>query len=177
MAIKKAAKRVKRSVAKRSKRSGNVVKRSGDVVKRSVKKVKAKKDKSKQKAWANFSLYIRLRDCDANGDVTCVTCGRKGYYKGDGFQAGHFIDSRSNNILLDEELVHVQCTGCNMFLKGNKVKYSIYMLNKGYTKDDIEEMHSRKFIVKRMTPIDWQEQSEYYKEEYKKIAKKKGIKL
>ena len=43
----------------------------------------------KKKLDTIFSQYIRLKDADHNGDVTCFTCGKVSHYKS-GMQCGHF---------------------------------------------------------------------------------------
>ena len=120
------------------------------------------KSKLKTKAWNLFSKYIRLRDADKEGYCTCCTCGKKMHYKE--AQAGHFIDSRNNTVLFDENLVHAQCVGCNMFKKGNKVNYTLFMMRKGYTAEDITEMVNKKFKTKKITEEDYHELIEELKD-------------
>lgn len=66
------------------------------------------------------------------GEVVCVTCGRKGPWKGskadgvDGMDAGHFIPGRRNSILFEEIGVHPQCSWCNRN-GGNPTAYHTYM--------------------------------------------------
>jgi len=108
---------------------------------------------AKDKAWAAFSLYIRLKYADRNGMVKCVTCNKIKYYKSrgkgeereDGMQAGHFIDGRNNTVLFDEDLVFPQDYHCNVKLKGNKVPYTIFMMNRGWSKEGIEDLYNLKF--------------------------------
>jgi hypothetical protein len=93
--------------------------------------------KRKDKVWKWFSIYIRLRDADWRGYVSCVTCGAVKYWKlGD---AGHFIPGRHNSILFDERNVHFQCKRCNGPLKSNPRKYQAYML-KRYGQEVIDEL-------------------------------------
>jgi len=117
--------------------------------------------KAKEKAWNAFSKYIRLKYADKNGYVKCVTCSTINQWN-DNMQAGHFVDSRNNTVLFDEELVYPQCYRCNMPLKGNKVKYTLFMLSKGYTTDDIEWFESLRHKTKRMTICEFQEIEEEY---------------
>ena len=111
--------------------------------------------KLKAKAWKLFSTYIRRKYADRDGMVSCVTCGVRKHWK-DGIQAGHFIDSRNNSILFQEDLTFPQCCSCNMFKKGNKVKYTLFMLKK-YTKKQVEEMSNLKFKTKKITDDDYLE--------------------
>jgi hypothetical protein len=87
------------------------------------------KSKAKKKAWAAFSLYIRMRGA-SGGQNRCVTCGRSYNVTGRGVtQAGHFIPGRKNSILFEETNCHPQCYGCNVMKKGNMVKYYKFMLD------------------------------------------------
>lgn len=101
---------------------------------------------AKDNAWNAFSLFIRTRDClRFTGDPEygkCVTCNRPFPLKE--LQAGHFIDGRGNAVLFREDIVYSQCRHCNqkppMGLGGNHVKYTLFMLEEGYTTEQIEEL-------------------------------------
>lgn len=97
----------------------------------------------KKKAWTLFSKYIRTRDsanCPMQGEVYCVSCGKPYPAFGIGCaQAGHFIPGRHSGVLFDERNCHAQCYNCNVNLKGNWVKYEVFML-KTYGPLVIEEL-------------------------------------
>lgn len=95
----------------------------------------------KNRCWALFSKYIRLKAADECGTVECVTCGELMHWKE--AQAGHFIGGRTNSVLFDERLVHVQCRMCNIWLGGNYVSYTLYMLTK-HTREEVEEFQALK---------------------------------
>lgn len=108
--------------------------------------------KLKEKLWKQISLYVRLKDADCHGYVQCVTCKTRHHWKE--MQAGHFIDGHNNTVMFDLRLIHPQCRRCNLKtawgLSGNKVAYTVYMMDIGYTKEDIEtfermKMQSKKF--------------------------------
>ena len=126
----------------------------------------------KKKAWALFSKYIRLKNADKDGKCTCVTCGRKDHWKN--FQAGHFIDSRNNTVLFDESLVFPQCCACNMFKHGNKVEYTLFMLKKGYSAEEITEMVNRKFKTKKISDTEYIEMIEDLKDKLVGLDIKRG---
>lgn len=92
--------------------------------------------------WPVFSKYIRTRDCiKTSGSPLhgrCCTCGKLYPFKK--LQAGHFIPGRTDAALFDEEQVNAQCYRCNIKLQGMWHKYYMFMLDKGYTHDDIQEM-------------------------------------
>lgn len=95
----------------------------------------------KKKAWEQFSIYIRTRDClkttmDTEYGI-CITCNKQFEFKH--LQAGHFIDGRHNSVLFSEEGVHAQCYQCNVRLHGNKVQYWLYM-ERVYGRDKIDQL-------------------------------------
>lgn len=122
--------------------------------------------KWKKKAWQAFSAYIRQKYANQDGLVECVTCNVVKPWKE--MQAGHFIDSRCNSVLYNERLVYPQCFKCNMktpgCLAGNKVKYTLFMLNTGHTKEWIENAENLKNKQVRMTAADHKEIFELYRE-------------
>ena len=78
----------------------------------------------KTAAWQEFSRYIRNRD-----NYTCVTCGRKDESRN--MHAGHFIQASGRLILFfDETNVNAQCIGCNLYMSGNLIKYSLFIREK-----------------------------------------------
>lgn len=123
------------------------------------------KTKAKNKAWRQFSIFIRTRDClKYTGDPTegmCVTC--KLWFPFKELQAGHFVGGRTNALLFDEEIVHTQCARCNLYLKGNYQAYTLFMLKK-HTEEEVEELLSRKFKTLKLTEQDFLDIAELYKQ-------------
>ena len=106
----------------------------------------------KKKCWKLFSLYIRLKETDANGYGNCITCGTNHHYKD--LQAGHFVDGRGNSILFDQRGVHIQCYACNCCLHGSKLKYWVWM-EKNFGRNTIDELiilskQPRKFTISEL---------------------------
>lgn len=110
-----------------------------------------------------FSKYIRLRDADKEGYCRCVTCGQKYHWKK--IQAGHFISRKHYATRWNEQNVHAQCVGCNVFKYGEQYKYSLYLgskvssdlLNKShesvkYADYELEDMI--KFYQKKIDSFD-----------------------
>jgi hypothetical protein len=92
----------------------------------------------KKKCWDLFSEVIRYRDCQEEGNYgQCITCGERKHFSE--LQAGHFIPGRHNSVLFDLRNCHSQCMRCNVFLKGNPIKYYRFMLDV-YGKDVIDEL-------------------------------------
>ena len=63
---------------------------------------KPSRSKIVKKLDAIFSQYIRLKDADHKGDVTCFTCGKVSHYK-KGIQNGHFQSRRFMSTRYDEK--------------------------------------------------------------------------
>ncbi len=77
---------------------------------------RGKKDMKDDRLWKWFSLYIRLRDADNKGIITCITCGAKHFWKGTNqVNAGHFMSRKHNATKYDEMNVHGQCVACNKY--------------------------------------------------------------
>lgn len=130
----------------------------------------------KHGVWNEFSLYIRSRDADHNGIVTCCTCPKKMFWKGVECQAGHFVPGRTNSILFDERIVHGQCSACNQYLGGNLWEYGKFMVTKyGYTRETLEEFHSLKHRLRKFTMEELKELKKSYKEMRERICKEKGL--
>ena len=72
-----------------------------------------------------FSKYIRVKNADKHGFCTCVTCKKKFHWKS--IQAGHFMSRKHYSTRWNENNVHPQCVGCNMFKQGEQYKYSVFL--------------------------------------------------
>jgi len=138
------------------------------------KRKKTDKQKIKDKAWTEFSRFIRLRDSDEKGMCVCCTCNAKGHWRKGGFKvkkdgtttkinfhAGHYNQGRTHNVLFDEQGVHAQCSHCNLYLEGSLNEYAVFMIKK-YGHGIIEEMQIRKH----------QGNIKYYESDFADIAKK-----
>ncbi|TVL99546.1 MAG: hypothetical protein CV087_17455 [Candidatus Brocadia sp. WS118] len=129
-----------------------------------AKQKKIKKSTLKNKAWAEFSKYIRQRAIEYQDYVRCYTCGTLKPWKQ--MHAGHGIGGRSNAVLFDERLVKPQCAGCNIFGGG---QYRIF------TRKLIDELGLEKYdeMVKNSTTLmplkDFQFKEIY--EKYKTLNK------
>lgn len=101
-----------------------------------------KKSVSQLKRMADdvFSRWVRRRD-----KWTCFTCKKLKPWRE--IQAGHFVPRRHLATRYDEENVHAQCVACNVFLKGNMVKYAIALKIK-FGPDIIEKLDARSQTIK-----------------------------
>jgi len=91
-----------------------------------MKRKKPSRSKLVKKLDVVFSKYIRLKD-SKNGIGTCVTCGKKDYWKN--LQAGHFMSRKHYSTRWDEDNVKIQCSACNVFRYGEQFLFSKYLGN------------------------------------------------
>ncbi len=64
------------------------------------------------------------------GQCVCVTCGKLGRWASGlgGMHTGHFLASRKNAILYEEDNVAPQCSNCNRYEGGEPQKFRQWML-------------------------------------------------
>lgn len=117
-----------------------------------------------------FSLYIRLRDSDANGYGRCISCGKLVHYKD--ADCGHFINRQHMNTRYDERNCNLQCTKCNRFDEGNNVGYMQGLVKK-YGEGIIEGLHLKKHLYKKFSDFELKELTKYYKQKVKELEKVK----
>ena len=74
-----------------------------------------------KKVQVVFNTWIRNRD----KDETCISC------RGKVAQAGHYISrGSSSHLRFNEDNVHGQCAGCNLFKSGNIVEFRFGIIKK-----------------------------------------------
>jgi hypothetical protein len=128
----------------------------------------------KAKVWKVFAQYIKLRDTDKDGFCSCCTCGKRLKWNDSQAHAGHFVPGRTNNILFDEGITHVQCSYCNLFLYGNQARYAEFMMKKyGYDWGTINEILARKHIPKKYTLQDLDELYNFYLDQVEILMKER----
>ena len=74
--------------------------------------------------WA--SRYIRLRDAESGGLVSCYTCGKKFHISK--IQCGHFIGRAHYSTRYDPRNMHAQCMQCNGYRSGEPGAYAYRLL-------------------------------------------------
>lgn len=122
----------------------------------------------KKKAWAEFSIFVRLRDAllttGQDDTLKCCSCGKT--YPAFGrpcAQAGHLIEGRYHILLFDERAVNGQCYNCNITLKGNWVAYEKFMLKK-WGQAVVDRCKEMKYIhLFKYQPYELEEIRDYYK--------------
>lgn len=109
-----------------------------------------------KKADIVFSEWVRKTSADTWGRVTCVTCGKRMRWKGEGAQAGHFIKRQHMSVRYDPRNVHVQCVRCNKWMSGEEGEYGHYII-KRYGVDVHQELMSLKRTTRKFTRVDLEE--------------------
>jgi hypothetical protein len=117
----------------------------------------------KLKAWKAFADYIRAKYA-VDGYCECVTCGKSFHYTdARHINAGHFVPSRCNSVLFDEDLVRPQCAYCNCGGDGEQYKFSQYYKRvEGKTDIELEEMLNRRHITVKYKDSDFKEIEKKY---------------
>ena len=121
---------------------------------------KLTRSKIVKKLDAVFSQYIRLSNTDKHGYCTCVTCGKKYFWKQ--IQAGHFMSRKHYSTRWVETNVQVQCPKCNLFGQGEQYTFG-KNLDKKYGKGTADKLHRKARKVVKLSTNDLKELIEKYK--------------
>jgi hypothetical protein len=100
----------------------------------------------KNKAWKIFSEWIRRKDADQGGTVTCYTCGKLMFWKE--AHAGHALPGRHNAVLLDNDIVRVQCPPCNLWKGGNYPVFTAKLIRENGLEWFESKLQGAKQVVK-----------------------------
>lgn len=107
-----------------------------------------------------YSQYIRLKNADSEGYCICVTSGKRIHWKE--IQNGHFYSRKYYATRWDDDNCHPQSVGDNIFLRGNYINYTRYMIDR-YGREFVDELEVKaKSSVKISTP-ELREKIEYYR--------------
>lgn len=114
----------------------------------------------KKKLWRIFSEYIRRKYSDLDGNVVCITCGKRAHWST--MQASHFLDGRNNGILFVEANCHPACMPCNIWKHGNKEEYYPFMLET-YGQETINALKRLKKNPQKLNSIWYEDKIQEYK--------------
>lgn len=125
-------------------------------------------NKSKSKTQAKlkkeldkvFSLYIRQKFSDSNGNNRCYTCGKAGTIKT--MQCGHFVSRQYLATRWDENNCRIQCAGCNLFGNGKPLDFE-ENLKKELGDEYVEQMKASRHQSLKLDRHWYLEQIEKYK--------------
>lgn len=122
---------------------------------------------------AVFSQYIRLRDSDENGYVTCYCCGAVEYWTD--AQCMHFIPRIHKNTRFSEDNCHGGCSNCNESKRGNLRAYGEHLERDRSGSVELLEEQARapyKYDVPELKGL-----IAYYAKEINRMKKLKPMKL
>lgn len=108
-----------------------------------------------------FSWYIRIKN-SVNGDATCVTCGKTTPWGQ--MQNGHFYTRGRYPTRWNEMNCHVQCPACNVFLKGNYIVYTKYMIDR-YGRAAVDDLEVLSLSGSKIPTVKLLEDIDFYTKE------------
>ena len=111
-----------------------------------------------------FSQYIRLKEADRHGLVSCYTCGKRGHWKHGGMQAGHFMSRKHYSTRWVEDNVKIQCQSCNIFQQGQQYLFSVRLGNKL-----AEDLYLQSKTIVKFTSDELQSMIDDYSEKVKRL--------
>ena len=119
-----------------------------------------------------FSKFIRARDADENGIVTCISCPAQKHWKQ--MDCGHFIKRQFKSLRYDEKNGNGQCRKCNWLLQGNDVEYAKGLVKK-YGEGILEQLLATKNRTLPMGRCELKVIAEYYRGKFNELKKEKGL--
>lgn len=106
-----------------------------------------------------YSQYVRLTN-SVDGETNCVTCGdRKPWTQ---HQNGHFYTRGRYATRWDDMNCNPQCVACNVFLKGNYINYTMYMIDR-YGREAVDNLERKSKSTIKLNTVELQEKIDYYK--------------
>ena len=115
-----------------------------------------------------FKKKIRTR-YSVNGFAICVSCPKRIELGTSDYHAGHYIPSTYTILRWEDDNVHAQCSGCNVFKRGNLIEYRKGLEDK-IGKDREREMWEIRHTIFKPTREWLEERIEQEKEEIKLLS-------
>jgi hypothetical protein len=88
-----------------------------------------------------YSLYIRQKYAEPNGNCACYTCSKQGHWKT--LQNGHYISRRHHSTRWHDQNCRPQCPGCNIFNQGNAPAFALHLVRE-FGPEILEELEKIK---------------------------------
>jgi hypothetical protein len=82
--------------------------------------------------------------------------------------AGHFIPGRTGAVLLEPEVIRVQCPQCNIFLHGNLGPFTVRMIDE-VGREKVDELLTLRHQVKKWTRGELEDFAAQYREALKAL--------
>lgn len=128
---------------------------------------------AKDKAWAAFSKYIRLRDALKTMGFAekckCVTCHKIVDTFSSACHAGHWLGGRKGKNLFEENACHAQCAGCNLYGAGQQTKYEAFMVET-YGHEEMDRIVLQANTPYKHSVAELEELAEIYKRKYEELG-------
>jgi hypothetical protein len=109
-----------------------------------------------------FSVYIRTRDADEGGTVSCCTCGKLMHWKDS--QCGHWIKRQHRATRWDERNCAAQCPSDNLYKSGAMDEMAGYIVRR-YGVEAMEDLLRLKRTTVKHTRADLLEMIERFSRE------------
>lgn len=159
--------------------------KSREKQKQVVEKAKVRKAKIKEKKQGSisrltsvldkvFSLYVRLRDTDKDGNGYCCTSGE--WKEWSSLQCGHCFSRRFMSTRWHPKNCHAQSVRDNVILHGEQYKHTLYIDNK-YGKGSAEKLYKESQEIKKWTSFELKELVDYYTAEVRELIKTKDFEV
>jgi len=116
-----------------------------------------------------FSEFIRRRDSDQNGNISCISCGKIVNWKQS--DAGHYVNRKHMSLRYDEKNVNAQCRACNRFDEGNVIGYTRGLFAKHGT-DIFDYLRVKKSNICKMGSFEYQALISEYQRKIKDLKMK-----
>lgn len=125
----------------------------------------------KEEAQKSVNKFIRLRDgLYTTGGTTfckCISC--KKIKNADEIQAGHFVSQKlSSNLRYHRRNINGQCAGCNLYLRGNLIPYTLN-IDKKWGDGTAEQLDNEKHVEKIWKRWELEDIKTKYDEMYVKL--------
>ena len=134
---------------------------------RKTRSAKTERQQWKDKADKYFSEFIRLRDSDEQGMVTCVTCSHRGHWRQ--LQNGHWITRGHEATRFDELNCNTQCRGCN-YNGGQHLRHEAAIVRK-HGAEAVQKLTDKARATCHRTALDYKFLAETYRSRVEHIRK------
>jgi 5-methylcytosine-specific restriction endonuclease McrA len=106
-----------------------------------------------------FSIFIRKRDADEGGTVSCVTCRRLLHWTES--DAGHFVKRQHRAVRWEPCNAAPQCKRCNRYMGGRQDDFASYLMQR-YGREVFDELMSKKYLVVKHSRAELEQMIERY---------------
>lgn len=113
-----------------------------------------------------FSMFIRLRDSNANDTFRCISCGRLLPFEQ--ADCGHYINRKHMSLRFSEKNCNAQCRSCNRFDEGNIQGYRRGLIAK-YGESTVILIEAMKNETNKLSVFELEYMIDHYRKEVKRL--------